>query len=60
MVKPVKFTRDSGCLALDEFLVIFKGDRVLIYMYIFAIVLLLGTVLHWTTWFVCSISGLEF
>ena len=38
MVKPVKFTRDSGCLALDEFLVIFKGDNILIYTYIFAIV----------------------
>ena len=46
MVKPVKFTRDSGCLSHDEFLVIFQGDHILIYMYIFAIVLLLGTVLH--------------
>ena len=42
MVKPVKFTRDSGCLARDEFLVIFKGDHILIYMYIFAIVLLIN------------------
>ena len=25
MVKPVKFTRDSGCLARDEFLVISEG-----------------------------------
>ena len=25
LVKPVKFTRDSGCQARDEFLVIFKG-----------------------------------
>ena len=48
-VKPVKFTRDVGFLASDEFLVIFiKGDHILIYMYIFAIVLLLGTVLHYT------------
>ena len=34
MEKPVKFTRDSGCLASDEFLVVFKGDHNLIYMYI--------------------------
>ena len=46
VVKPFKFTRDSGCLARDEFLLVFKGDHILIYMYIFAIVLLLGTVLH--------------
>ena len=39
----------SGCLASDEFLVIFKGDHILIYMYIFAIVLLLGIVLHCAT-----------
>ena len=38
MVKPVEFTRDSGCQAHDEFLVIFKGDHILIYMHIFAIV----------------------
>ena len=38
MVKPVKFTRDSGCLAHDELLVIFKGDHILICMFIFAIV----------------------
>ena len=49
-VKPVEFTRDSGFLERDEFLVIFiKGDHILIYMYIFAIVLLLGSVLHCTT-----------
>ena len=47
-MKPVKFTRDSG-LTCDEFLVIFKEDHILISMYIFAIVLLLGTVLHCTT-----------
>ena len=50
MVKPFKFTQDSGFLACYEFLVIFiKGDHILIYMYIFAIVLLLGTVLDCTT-----------
>ena len=49
VVKPGKFTRDSGCRARDEFLVMFKGGHILIYMYIFAIVLLLGTVLHCTT-----------
>ena len=43
---------DSGCLAHDEFLVIFnfKRDHSLMYMYVFGIVpLLLGTVLHCTT-----------
>ena len=45
----------SGCLASDEFLVIFKGDHILIYMYIFAIMLLLGIVLH----FVSGISSPE-
>ena len=40
MVKQVKFTRDSGCLARDEFLVISEGDHMLIY--IFVIFLLLG------------------
>ena len=49
MVKPVQFTRDSGFLAPDYFLVIFKRDHSLIDMYVFAIVLLLGTVLHRTT-----------
>ena len=51
MVKPFKFTRDSGFLAHDEFLVIFiKGDHILIYMYIFAIIVLsLGAVLHCAT-----------
>ena len=47
MVKQVKFTRDSGCLTRDEFLVIFEGDDIMIYMYILA--LLLGTVLHYST-----------
>ena len=30
MVKPVKLTRDSGCLARDEFLVISEGDHMLL------------------------------
>ena len=51
MVKPVKFTRDSGCLARDEFLVFSEGDHMLIYMYIFVIFLLLGTVLYFH--FIC-------
>ena len=33
MVKPFKFTRNSGCLARDEFLV--KGDHMLIYTFKF-------------------------
>ena len=36
-------TRDSGCLARDEFLVIREGYHMLIF-------LLLGTVLHCTSW----------
>ena len=44
MVEPVKFTRDSGCLARDKFVVISEGDHMLIY--IFVIFLLLGTVLY--------------
>ena len=35
MVKPVKFTRGSGCVARNEFLVIFKGDHFLIYMHLY-------------------------
>ena len=38
VVKQFKFRRGSVCLASDEFLVIFKGDHILICMYIFAIV----------------------
>ena len=34
MVKPVKFTIDSGCLARDEFLVISEGDDMLIYIFV--------------------------
>ena len=52
MVKPVKFTRDSGCLAHDEFLGIRElrasyVDR----LYIFVIFLELGTVLYFH--FIC-------
>ena len=47
VVKPVKFTRESSCLTRDEFLVIFEGDDIMIYMYTLA--LLLGTVLHYFT-----------
>ena len=47
VAKPVKFTRESGCLTRDEFLVIFEGDDTMIYMYILA--LLLGTVVHYST-----------
>ena len=35
IVKPVKFTRDSGCLARDEPLVISKGDYKSIYIFLF-------------------------
>ena len=35
IVKPVKFTGDSGCLARDELLVISKGDHKLIYIFQF-------------------------
>ena len=40
MVKPVKLTRDSGCLARDDFLVISEGDHML--MYIFVIFFIVG------------------
>ena len=43
VVKPVKFLRDSGCQARDEFLVNFKENHILIYMYIiFTIVVIVG------------------
>ena len=35
IVKEVKFTRDSGCLARDELLVISKGDHKLKYIFHF-------------------------
>ena len=47
--RPVGFTRDTGCLARDGFLVILKRDHYMIGMYIFAIVLLMGTVLQYTS-----------
>ena len=37
MVKPVKFTRDSSCLAHNELPTIFKRDHSLLHMYVFAI-----------------------
>ena len=49
MVKVVKCTHDSCCLACDEFLAIFKGNNILIYIYIYEIVFMLGTVLHCST-----------
>ena len=44
IVKTVKFTRDSGCLARDELLVISKGDHKLIYIFLFFA--FFGTVLY--------------
>ena len=38
MVKPVKFTQDSGCPAHDEFLVNFKGDHIYVHICNFVIV----------------------
>ena len=35
IVKPAKFTRDSGCLARNELLYISKGDHKLIYIFLF-------------------------
>ena len=46
-LKLVKSTRGSGCLARDQFLVIFERDHMLIYIFVFF--LLLGTVLHYTS-----------
>ena len=46
MVKSAKFTRDSIYLASDEFLITPWGGHILLYMYISAIVLLLGTPLR--------------
>ena len=52
MVKPVKFTRDSGCLARDEFLVISEGDHRSSYVDIhICIFLLLSTALYFH--FIC-------
>ena len=38
--KPVKFTRESGCLARDELLVIRKGGHKLIYIFLFFVFVL--------------------
>ena len=38
--KPVKFTRESGCLARDELLVISKGGHKLIYIFLFFVFVL--------------------
>ena len=51
IVKPVIFTRDSGCLTHDELLVISKGDDKLIYK--ISIFFFFGghcTVIHYTSW----------
>ena len=50
IVKPVKFTRDSGCLARDELLVISKGDHKLIYIFQFFLFFGGSTVRHCTSW----------
>ena len=47
IVKTVKFTRDSGCLARDEPMVISKGDYKLIYTFLFFLYFL-STVLYCT------------
>ena len=43
IVKPVKLTRNSGCLARDKLLVISKGDYKLIYIFQFFFCFLGGT-----------------
>ena len=52
MVKPFKFTRNSGCLARDEFQV--KRNHMLIYTFKF---LFLGTVLHCISW--CEVFAVK-
>ena len=47
MVKPFKFTRNSGCLARDELLG--KGDHICMLIYTFKL-LFLGTVLRCISW----------
>ena len=47
IVKPVIFTRDTGCLTHDELLVISKGDDKLIYK--ISIFLFFGEALYCTT-----------
>ena len=56
IVKPVKFTRDSGCLAIDELLVISKGDHKLIYLFLF---FWHSTVRHCTSW-CCKLMRINF
>ena len=48
IVKPLKFTRDSGCLASDKPLVTSKGDYKLKYIFLFFFCIFLGTVLYCT------------
>ena len=48
IVKTVKFTRDSSCLARDEPMIISKGDYKLIYTFLFFFVYFLTTVLYCT------------
>ena len=56
--KPVKFTRESGCLARDELLVISKGGHKLIYIFLF-FVFVLGhcTVLYCTVLYRTALAG---
>ena len=61
VVKPVKFTRDSGCLARDEFLAIIKGDHILIYLYICDPSHKKGADgFHWKPWIFFTVSVREF
>ena len=48
IVKPVKFTRDSGCLARGKLLVISRGNHKLIYIFQFCFLFFEGRVLHCT------------
>ena len=60
--KPVKFTRESGCLARDELLVISKGGHKLIYIFLFFCVCswaLYCTVPHCTSW-CCKLIRINF
>ena len=54
MVKPVKFTRESGCLARDEFLVISEEDHMLTYIFVIDFIVGHCTTLHWLVWGICS------
>ena len=60
IVKPVKFTRDSSCLARDDPLVISKGDYKLIYIFLFFCIFFEHcTVLHCTSW-CCKLIRINF